>query len=185
MSEEVVQWLAEIRALRQQLVQAQDEGRAAQESAAHWRKLYNIEARQRRTETQTLREEIERLQAELQRWQAGPPADSDREAALAAELAHLDAPERLKQKLIAALQERDRALEALKLEQENHVNTRKNLTAVIGDTIDQLARVRAAQGQNGSPPPVADAPPQDRAGNARPSTPHPEPTDAVAAAESA
>ncbi len=178
MSEEVVQWLAEIRTLRQQLAQAQDETRAAQESAAHWRKLYNIEARQRRTETQTLRAEVEQLTAALQAQQEGGSTDQVREAAIAAELADLEAPEAFKQTLLTALQERDQALEALKLEQESHINTRKNLTAVIGDTIDQLARVRAAQADNGNQP-------RDQAGSrARVPTAVPEPTDAIPTAKS-
>ncbi len=183
MSEEVVQWLAEIRALSQQLAQAQDESRAAQESAAHWRKLYNIEARQRRTETKALRDEIDQLKTELATLQAGLPADREREAALAAEFAQLDAPEPLKQKLVAAIQERDRALEALKLEQDNHVKTRKSLTAVIGDTIEQLTRVRAARAENGSVSTVP-PPPTDRAAEspARVGAP-PEPHDSVPSAE--
>lgn len=144
MSEEVVQWLAEIRTLKQQLAQLEGDRNAAQESAAHWRKLYNIEARQRREEAQLARQESQLLQAKLEQVEEEIPALSreDIEAAIKAEIAALETPEAIKEKLITVIRDRDRALEALKNEQDNHIETRRSLTAVIGDTIDQLTRMR-------------------------------------------
>ncbi|NEO26625.1 MAG: hypothetical protein F6K03_06940 [Kamptonema sp. SIO4C4] len=148
MTEELMQWLAEIRTLRQQLTQAERDRDAAQESATHWRKLYNIEARQRRTEAQLAADDLQQVTQQLHQLQGTLTSDNlDQngvEAAIEAELVPLNTPEDYKQKLIAVIQERDRALEALKQEQENHVETRRNLTAVIGDTIDQLNRLRQA-----------------------------------------
>ena len=144
MSEEVMQWLAEIRTLKQELARAQGDRNAAMESAAHWRKLYNIEARQRREEAQLAREERQKLEAQLAEFteEARSVSVGDIEASIRAEIATLEGSEALKEKLIAVIQERDRALEALKTEQENHIETRRSLTAVIGDTIDQLTRMR-------------------------------------------
>lgn len=144
MSEEVMQWLAEIRTLKQDLAQAESDRNAAMESAAHWRKLYNIEARQRREEAKVAREESQQLQARLAEFDEETRSVSaeDINASMRAEIAALATPEALRDKLIAVIQERDRALEALKSEQENHVETRRSLTAVIGDTIDQLTRMR-------------------------------------------
>lgn len=144
MSEEVMQWLAEIRTLKQELAQAESDRNAAMESAAHWRKLYNIEARQRREEAREAREESQRLQARLAEFdeEARSVSVEDLDASIRAEIAALETPEALKERLMAVIQERDRALETLKTEQENHIETRRSLTAVIGDTIDQLTRMR-------------------------------------------
>ncbi|MCW6035049.1 hypothetical protein K4A83_02010 [Spirulina subsalsa FACHB-351] len=154
MSEELMQWLAEIRALRQQLTQAERDRDTALESAAHWRKLYNIEARQRRTEARLAQEEQNRLQRELGKLQDGPLLirgnTIEAEVEGFPELEGIEDVTHLKQMLMTVMQERDRALESLKLEQENHVNTRKSLTAVIGDTIEQLARQRGGKAKSPS-----------------------------------
>jgi chromosome segregation ATPase len=144
MSEEVMQWLAEIRTLKQELAQAESDRNAAMESAAHWRKLYNIEARQRREEAQSARAQSQQLQARLEEFveETRSVSVADLDASIRAELEALDSSDALKEKLIAVIQERDRALESLKTEQENHIETRRSLTAVIGDTIDQLTRMR-------------------------------------------
>ncbi len=144
MSEEVMQWLAEIRTLKQELAKAEGDRNAALESAAHWRKLYNIEARQRREEAQLAREDSRQLQAQLEAFaeESSSVSVEDANALIRAEIDALDTPEALKEKLMSVMQERDRALEALKIEQENHIQTRRSLTAVIGDTIDQLTRMR-------------------------------------------
>jgi hypothetical protein len=60
-------------------------------------------------------------------------------------VAQLQTLEELQAKLKEVLVERDRLMDALKIEQANHAQTRKSLTAVIGDTIDQLAKERGNQ----------------------------------------
>lgn len=147
MSEEVVQWLAEIRALREELAQCRSERDAAYKSSAHWRELYSTEAQQRRVEARLARENQNRLETEIRQLKtANLPAASENpndRAALEAEVMAIATMEQLRQKLVAAMQERDRALAALKTEQEEHASTRDNLTAVISDTVEQLSRIKA------------------------------------------
>jgi regulator of replication initiation timing len=50
MSNEITQWLAQIKELKQQLADSISDRNAAYESADNWRQLYNNEAQQRRTE---------------------------------------------------------------------------------------------------------------------------------------
>jgi uncharacterized phage infection (PIP) family protein YhgE len=149
MSEEVVKWLAEIRTLKQELGQAHQERDEANQNEAKWRQLYSTEAQQRRTEARLAQEQIEQLKAEIQQLQAGiklSKIDSpESAAAIEKEIAELNTESELKDKLAEVMKERDRALDALKAEQEQHAHSRKSLTAVISDTIDQLARVRGGK----------------------------------------
>lgn len=146
MCEEVVRWLAEIRALRQELEQAQRECDRAHESAANWRNLYSTEAKQRRTEVRLAQQQLERLKAEMKQLQCRgirPQLDTpEAVAAIEAQVSQLQTIEELRVKLAEVIKERDRALEALNVEQENHSQTRKSLTTVIGDTVNQLVKVR-------------------------------------------
>jgi len=153
MSDEVVQWLAEIRSLKQELAQCRSELDVAYQSSAHWRDLYSTEAKQRRIEARLAQEAASQLKAEiraLQQTKNVPLDSSEASAAVEREMAELKTTTQLKQKLKEALTERDRALDALKAEQEQHQRTRASLTAVIGDTVEQLTRVRTTQfGKNG------------------------------------
>lgn len=152
MNNDLTQWLAEIKSLKQQLADSIRDREAAYESAASWRQLYNTEAQQRRTETRLAREQIEVLNARILQLEGerSQPQSDDPETALAIEQAvtQLATLEELRGKLTEALIERDRLLHALKTEQANHAQTRKSLTAVIGDTIDQLARERGMHPTN-------------------------------------
>jgi hypothetical protein len=150
MSEPIVQWLAEIRDLKQKLAEAQQERDLAYENEANWRKLYAAEAQQRRIEVKLAQERVEQLQLEISELKFQDRikfADQGEVISdLEAELAELDSLESYKRKLIEVIQERDRFAKVLKMEQENHLQTRESLTAVIGETIDQLAKER--QGNN-------------------------------------
>lgn len=149
MSNDVRQWLAEIKELKQQLADSLRDRDAANESATNWRQLYNTEAQQRRTEAKLAQQEMETLKALLQQLQqeSSQLKSDDPEAAeaIAQEVAKLNTVEELKAKLLEVMAERDRLLDALKIEQANHAQTRKSLTAVIGDTIDQLTKERSNQ----------------------------------------
>lgn len=149
MSNDVTQWLAEIKELKQQLVDAMQDRNAAYESADKWRQLYNNEAQQRRTEAKLAQQQVESLKAQIRKLQGEIPSQTEDDAAAALaieqELATLETFEELKEKLKEIMGERDRLFEALRTEQTNHVQTRKSLTAVIGDTIDQLAKERGNQ----------------------------------------
>jgi len=145
MSHEVTQWLAEIKALKQQLIEVQQEREQAYASAANWQRLYETEAQQRRTEAALARQTIADLKQAIQTLEAHSFASANPETAqpsLQAEIAQLPAAE-LQQRLLSALVEREQLLQALKNEQASHTQTRKSLTTALGDAIDQLAREKA------------------------------------------
>ncbi|MEQ9354814.1 MAG: hypothetical protein RIG63_22155 [Coleofasciculus chthonoplastes F3-SA18-01] len=146
MSNDVRQWLAEIKELKQQLADSIRDRDAANESAANWRRLYNTEAQQRRTEARLAQQQLDALTLEVQQLQQEKAQlkaqDPDATSAIEQEVAKLQTLEQLQQKLIEVMMERDRLINALKIEQANHAQTRNSLTAVIGDTIDQLTKQR-------------------------------------------
>jgi len=146
MSNDVRQWLTQIKELKQQLADTIRDRDAADESAANWRQLYNTEAQQRRTEARLAQQELENLKAqiwELQGEGAKLPSDTaEATSVIEEELNKLQTVAELRTKLKEVMLECDRLAEALKTEQTNHAQTRKSLTAVIGDTIDQLAKER-------------------------------------------
>ncbi len=146
MSQELTQqWLAEIQTLRQQMAQLQERTDAGWESAEKWRQLYNTEAEQRRTDAQMSQVAIAELKAEIQKLKGIEDAilpDSTTATAIQQEIEQLKSPEELQPKLIAVMKERDRLLQALKTEQDNHAQTRNNLTTALGDAIDSLTRDR-------------------------------------------
>ncbi|BAZ17838.1 hypothetical protein NIES4071_97180 [Calothrix sp. NIES-4071] len=147
MSEDLTQrWLSEIQALKQQLADAITGCDEAWESAEKWRKLYNTEAEQRRTDAQLLQQEIASLKSELKKMRGIDETilpDADVNTAIQAEISEIDSVSELQAKLIEATKERASLLLALKNEQESHAQTRKSLTTALGDAIDSLARIRA------------------------------------------
>ncbi|WP_341527986.1 hypothetical protein WKK05_01100 [Nostoc sp. UHCC 0302] len=142
------QWLTEIQALREQLAELQRERDVAWESAQKWRKLYNTEAEQRRTDSHLSQQAIASLKAKLQQLQGiedGTLAEGAAVTAIQQEIKQLKSVEDWQAKLIAVIKERDRLQQALKTEQENHAQTRKSLTTALGDAIDSLTRERASK----------------------------------------
>ena len=149
MNNDVKQWLNEIKQLKQQLADTVSDRDAAYESADNWSKLYTNEAQQRRTEAKLAQQQMESLKVQIQQLTGESSRlsadDPEGESALEQEVTGLLTPEELKAKLKEVLVERDRLIDALKTEQSNHAQTRKSLTAVIGDTIDQLNKERGNQ----------------------------------------
>lgn len=148
MSQDVTQWLSEIKALRQQLAEAYRDRDAADASAKNWRQLYETEAQQRRTEASLTRQTIEALKAELQQLRSLPEPALNESISLSEiqqELTSLNTVEELKAKLTEVLADRTRLAQALKAEQASHTQTRKSLTTALGDTIDMLAKERAGK----------------------------------------
>ncbi len=142
MSQELTQWLAEIRTLRQKLAETQIERDAEAESAANWRRLYTKEAEQRRTEAKLAQEQIETLKAKISE-QASSVQTSDRPITVETthhEVGKLGTVQELQTQLQQIIIERDRLLQALKTEQTNHAQTRRSLTSVIADTIDKMTK---------------------------------------------
>ncbi|MBE9037945.1 hypothetical protein [aff. Roholtiella sp. LEGE 12411] len=148
------QWLTEIQTLKQQLAEQQRDRDTAWESAQKWRKLYNTEAEQRRTDAQMSQQAIASLKAELQKIQGREEqrfADGTAVTAIQQEIEPLKSIDDLQVKVIAVIKERDRLVQALKTEQDNHAQTRKSLTTALGDAIDRLTRERVEkEGEKGS-----------------------------------
>ncbi|XGV95821.1 MAG: hypothetical protein ACAF41_24150 [Leptolyngbya sp. BL-A-14] len=143
MTNDVSQWLTEIKTLRQQLADAQQEREQAYTSAANWQRLYETEAQQRRQEAARTRQTIADLKQELQQLKGTSPLEggilSDA-VTIRTEVEKLQTVAALQQKLLEALTERDRLAQALKLEQANHAQTRQGLTTALGDAIDMLSK---------------------------------------------
>jgi hypothetical protein len=137
-------WLAEIQSLTQQMTQFQRERDESWESSQKWRQLYNTEAEQRRADAKMHQEAIVSVKAETQKF-SGINAETgiDKTTAIQKQIAQFNSIEELQTQLLEVIQERDCLLQALKLEQENHAQTRKSLTTALGDAIDSLARSRA------------------------------------------
>jgi hypothetical protein len=146
------QWLAEIQALKQQMTELQQKRDEAWESSQKWRQLYNTESEQRRADARMYQQAIASVKAELLNLQ-GIDALKSTEAAnttIEPEITQLTSVEEVKAKLIFLTKERDRLLQALKTEQDNHAQTRKSLTTALGDAIDSLAKARAGDIKQGS-----------------------------------
>jgi len=140
-------WLVEIQSLTQQMTQFQRERDEAWESSQKWRQLYNTEAEQRRADAKMHQEAIASVKTEVQKFSGiNTETGSDTTKAIQQQVAQFNSIEELQTQLVEVIQERDCLLQALKLEQENHAQTRKSLTTALGDAIDSLARLRAAGG---------------------------------------
>jgi hypothetical protein len=137
-------WLAEIQSLTQQMTQFQRERDESWESSQKWRQLYNTEAEQRRADNKIHQEIIASVKAEVQKFSGiNTEAGTDKTTVIQQQIAQFNSIEELQTQLLEVIQERDCLLQALKLEQENHTQTRKSLTTALGDAIDSLARSRA------------------------------------------
>ncbi|MDH6062172.1 hypothetical protein NWP17_17315 [Chrysosporum bergii ANA360D] len=142
-------WLGEIQSLKQQLAEQQRERDTAWESAQKWRKLYNTEAEQRRTDANLAQQVIASLKAEIHQLkglESDIMGDAESATAIEAEIKKIQSLQELQTQLIAITKERDRLLQGLKNEQENHAQTRKSLTTALGDAIDGLTKERAGGG---------------------------------------
>ncbi|MGF1492370.1 MAG: hypothetical protein ACFBSC_07945 [Microcoleaceae cyanobacterium] len=160
MTQDVRQWLTEIKQLKQQLAETQRDRDTAQESADQWRERYNTEAQQRRDDakrhqelTTNLRGEVNRLQTEF----LGPKNELVARVAIKREVEQLKTGEELKERLLEIMQERDhlrsqirQLTEDLKQEKASHLQTRNSLTTALGDTVDLLTKAeKAGSSSNG------------------------------------
>jgi seryl-tRNA(Sec) selenium transferase len=154
---DVRQWLLEIKALQQKLAEVNQERDQAYASAANWRRFYETEAQQRRTEARLAQQQIEMLKAELQRLQQLPQpivGDGITESAIQEQLEQLQNPLEIKETLVKVLMECDRLAQSLKAEQADHAQTRRSLTTALGDTVNLLAKERATRDQTKSGTPI-------------------------------
>ncbi|MGB3199786.1 MAG: DUF2408 domain-containing protein [Nodosilinea sp.] len=128
MSQDLTQWMMEVRTLQRQLADTQKDRDQAYNSAANWRRLYETEARQRREETAEFQSQLEALQQQL----AASPATE------ASDLSRVNSLQGLQQHLDGLVQRCQELTERLEAEREAHAQTRQTLTAALGDTFDAL-----------------------------------------------
>lgn len=146
MSQNVTQWLEEIKTLQQQLAEAEREREEAYASATNWQRLYETEAQQRRVEATLAKQTIAALQQEVQTLkgfslpQAGTTSQDIDNASIQTAVEQLSTEVELRSHLIQALIDCDRLSKALETEQANHIQTRKSLTTALGDAIDALSK---------------------------------------------
>jgi crotonobetainyl-CoA:carnitine CoA-transferase CaiB-like acyl-CoA transferase len=148
MTQDVRQWLAEIKSLQQKLIEVHQERDEAYASASKWRSLYETEAKQRRMDASLARQTIDTLRSEIDRSQGLPtmPAESSTDRSLIQqEVLQLQTTAELQERLTQVLIECDRLSQALKVEQAEHTKTRKSLTTALGDTVDRLTKERASR----------------------------------------
>jgi prefoldin subunit 5 len=105
----------------------------ALEDLAKWRRRYEVEAQQRRTEAEIAEKTIRELRAEIfQLCQLGPAV---RSATPLKEGEADSAVGRLKMALAELQQERNQLAEALAQEQQQHNKTRESLITALGEVL--------------------------------------------------
>jgi septal ring factor EnvC (AmiA/AmiB activator) len=122
MTQDLTQWITEVRTLQHQLADARRERDQAHNSAANWRRLYDNEARQRR-------QEAEQFEAQIDALQSASPEQPDVEQVH--DLGASSALQVMQQQIEALTQQ-------LEAERKAHAHTRQSLTAALGDTFDML-----------------------------------------------
>lgn len=143
MSQQVVGWLQEIKDLQQQAKAAQASEQAAHASADNWRRRYEIEAEQRRSEVLALQDAIAQLHAELDRVKTASYAS---ETEVESEIFEMQTVSELQAKLIEVWSDRNQLAQDLQAEQLSHSETRKSLTTALGDAVEMLSNLKAGQG---------------------------------------
>ncbi|MBD2232450.1 hypothetical protein [Phormidium tenue] len=129
MSQDLTQWIAEVRTLQRQLADTQKERDQAYNSAANWRRLYETEARQRREDSIAFQAQIDALQQRL---------DADPGAVFEKDLSTVNSLQGLQERLDGLVQQCQDLTQQLQAEQAAHAQTRQTLTAALGDTFDAL-----------------------------------------------
>ncbi|MEO1404071.1 MAG: hypothetical protein AAFV72_22860 [Cyanobacteria bacterium J06635_1] len=143
MDHDMTQWLAEIRTLQRQLVELRQDRDQAYASAANWRRLYELEAQQRRQDVEQSQLKLQGLIRELETFKGSPVAETPSDAAKIIEkVKAINSLEEARSQLLEALKLSDQLSNALKQEQASHEQTRQSLTMALGDTIDLLAKER-------------------------------------------
>jgi predicted nucleic acid-binding Zn-ribbon protein len=118
-----------------QLNQLRVERDHALEDVAKWRRRYDVEAQQRRAESELAEKTIRALRAEVfQLCQLGPAVrsaptlkDGESDGVLG----------RLRVELAELQQERDRLMDTLAQEQQQHTKTRENLITALGEVMQR------------------------------------------------
>lgn len=140
MSQDLTQWIAEVRTLQCQLTDARRERDQAHNSAANWRRLYENEARQRRQDAEQFQAEIAQVNQRLLEQQRAQ-AEAQH---LVTEMEQADSLSGLQDQLSALVQRCQRLTQSLDAERQSHQSTRQALTAALSDTFDILKPERSA-----------------------------------------
>ena len=139
MSQDLTQWIAEVRTLQCQLADARRERDQAHNSAANWRRLYENEARQRRQDAEQYQAEIAQINQRLLEQQRAQ-AEAQH---LVTEMEQADSLSGLQDQLSALVQRCQRLTQSLDAERHSHQSTRQALTAALSDTFDILKPERS------------------------------------------
>ncbi|NMF83915.1 hypothetical protein [Nodosilinea sp. P-1105] len=131
---ELTQWITEVRTLQQKLAEARQERDQAYNSTANWRRLYEIEARQRREEAAELRSQLHVLQQQVQHQANTHPSPQT----LLDSITAADSLDTVQGQLEALVSRCHQLSEQLQAERAAHAQTRQSLTAALGDTFDTL-----------------------------------------------
>ncbi len=146
MSEDVTQWVAEVRSLQRQVSELQRSRDQAYASADNLRQMYEAEAQQRRRDNASYSQKVEQLQQALTHSQSPSAAYSNQ---LTAETnqpqtspASHESVAQLQAQLMSATKQCEELKAQLDAEQNEHKRTRESLTAALGDVVDLLAKER-------------------------------------------
>ncbi len=146
MSQDVTQWVAEVRSLQQQVSELQRSRDQAYASADNLRQMYEAEAQQRRRDNASYSQKIEQLQqalADAQLPSAAPSIQPNTETdALQTSPASRNQSVQLQTQLISANKQCEALKAQLEAEKNEHKRTRESLTAALGDAVDLLAKER-------------------------------------------
>ena len=109
----------------------------ALEDALKWRRRYEIEAQQRRTEAETADRTIRNLRAEVQQLcQTGYAVARPVLTAIPSDSSVSD-QQHITLELARLAQSRDELAEALAQEQQQHAKTRENLISALGEALQR------------------------------------------------
>ena len=137
------QWIQEIQALKQQVVDLKRDRDAAYQASDKWQQHYTQETQQHRKNVEALQGTIAELKQQLA---AGPTINLEEGVELTiapsapdAELDNLQGAIEQNQLL---RQQLNQAIAALEKERQDHEATRLNLTTALGDAIEVLGQGR-------------------------------------------
>ncbi len=142
MTQEVTQWIAEVRSLQRQVVELQQARDQAYASSDNLRRLYEAEAQQRRRDVAIYTEKIKRLQQALAAFQSPPDEGAGRLATEIESIQSNQSVAQLQRQLIATTKQREQLKAMLETEQADHAQTRQSLTTALGDAVDLLTKER-------------------------------------------
>lgn len=147
MAQDVAQWLAEVKALQQQVAKLAEERDRAYASADNLRSMYDAESQQRQRDAIAAQRKIEKLKQTVIALQTPDDAVATGELSgrLKADITAIQnnrSIESLQAQLVESKKQCERLKNRLEAEQAEHEKTRQSMTAALGDAVDLLAKER-------------------------------------------